>query len=40
MEGPVHALALHTFSPEEWQQRGEQAQASPECKGGSKADNV
>ena len=40
MEGPVHALALHTFSPDEWQQRGQQAQASPECKGGSKADNV
>jgi stress-induced morphogen len=39
MEGPVHALALHTFSPDEWQQRGEQVQASPECKGGSKADN-
>lgn len=38
MEGPVHALALHTYSPEEWQQREEQAQASPECLGGSKAD--
>ncbi len=38
MEGPVHALALHTFSPDEWQQREEQAQASPECLGGSKTD--
>ena len=38
MEGPVHALALHTFSPDEWQQRQQQAPASPECLGGSKAD--
>ncbi|MCV6613941.1 MAG: BolA family transcriptional regulator [Cellvibrionaceae bacterium] len=33
MAGSVHALALHTFSPEEWQ-----AQATPEspnCMGGS-----
>jgi BolA protein len=38
MEGPVHALALHTFAPDEWQQRQEQAPDSPECLGGSKAD--
>ena len=36
MEGPVHALALHTFAPDEWQQRAAPAQASPPCKGGSK----
>ncbi|WP_237060557.1 BolA family protein [Microbulbifer sediminum] len=33
MAGPVHALALHTFSPEEW--RG-QAPDSPQCLGGGK----
>ncbi|MFT4521040.1 MAG: stress-induced morphogen [Halioglobus sp.] len=38
LEGPVHALALHTYSPEEWQLREEGAPESPECLGGSKAD--
>ncbi|WP_308367986.1 MULTISPECIES: BolA/IbaG family iron-sulfur metabolism protein [unclassified Microbulbifer] len=33
MAGPVHALALHTFSPEEW---AGQAPQSPECLGGGK----
>ncbi|WP_346839534.1 BolA/IbaG family iron-sulfur metabolism protein [Microbulbifer sp. SAOS-129_SWC] len=33
MAGPVHALALHAYSPEEWQ--GE-APESPQCLGGSK----
>lgn len=33
MAGPVHALALHTFSPEEW---AGQAPASPECLDGGK----
>jgi BolA protein len=32
----IHALALHTYTPEEWQQRGASPQ-SPDCKGGSKA---
>ncbi len=27
----VHALALHTFTAEEWQLRGEQAAQSPRC---------
>ena len=36
LEGPVHALALHTYTPEEWRQR-EVAPASPACRGGSKA---
>lgn len=31
----VHALALHTYTPEEWQLL-EQAPQSPACKGGSK----
>lgn len=29
----VHALALHTFAPDEWARRG-QAPASPPCLGG------
>lgn len=33
----VHALALHTFSPEEWQSNN-QVPASPQCLGGSKHD--
>ena len=33
MAGPVHALALHLYSPEEWQ--GE-APVSPQCLGGGK----
>ena len=35
MQGPVHALALHTYTPEEWRQSGA-APASPQCLGGGK----
>jgi BolA protein len=38
LEGPVHALALHTYSPDEWRERQQQVPGSPDCKGGSKAD--
>jgi stress-induced morphogen len=38
LAGPVHALALHTYSPTEWEQREQVAPASPECRGGSKAE--
>ncbi|WP_213908366.1 BolA family protein [Stutzerimonas nitrititolerans] len=31
----IHALALHTYTPEEWQQQGV-APASPVCAGGHK----
>jgi stress-induced morphogen len=34
----VHALALHTFSPEEWQ-LSDSFPASPQCLGGSKSDH-
>ncbi|MDA7088341.1 BolA family transcriptional regulator [Pseudomonas sp. SA3-5] len=34
----VHALALHTYTPEEWAQQGA-APDSPTCKGGSKHDS-
>ena len=38
LEGPVHALALHTYAPEEWARRRQEAPDSPECLGGSKAE--
>lgn len=31
----IHALALHTYTPEEWQTRQENAPDSPACRGGS-----
>ena len=37
MAGPVHALALHTYTPDEWEAR-QSAPDSPNCRGGSKAD--
>lgn len=33
LKNPVHALALHTYTPEEWAATGA-APASPECHGG------
>ena len=36
LEGPVHALALHTFTPQEWAANGNPSPASPNCLGGSK----
>lgn len=35
--GHIHALALHTYTPEEWAAQGV-APASPTCRGGSKHD--
>jgi len=39
LAGPVHALALHTYTAAEWQQRQGEAPASPQCLGGSKHDH-
>ena len=36
--GQLHALALHTYTPEEWALQGV-APASPTCLGGSKHDH-
>ncbi|MCK5894320.1 MAG: BolA/IbaG family iron-sulfur metabolism protein [Endozoicomonadaceae bacterium] len=36
MKGDIHALALHTYTPDEWQ-RIEQTPESPSCKGGGKS---
>jgi len=30
----IHALGLHTYTPEEWQANQQQAPASPKCTGG------
>ena len=35
LQGPVHALALHTYTQDEWQQQ-DSAPDSPQCLGGSK----
>ncbi|MDR5906287.1 BolA family protein [Franzmannia qiaohouensis] len=37
LAGPVHALALHPYTPDEWQARGGQRPDSPDCRGGSRA---
>jgi len=37
LDSGLHALALHTWSPEEWFEKGGQAPESPPCLGGSKA---
>ena len=39
LQGPVHALALHTYTPQEWQARSQPAPESPDCLGGSKVDS-
>ena len=32
----IHALALHTLTPDEWLQRGAAVNDSPKCRGGGK----
>ncbi len=39
LSGGVHALAMHTFTPQEWTERGETATPSPACRGGSAAES-
>lgn len=34
MKGPVHALALHLFTPDEWRDQGGDVADSPDCRGG------
>lgn len=33
LAGPIHALALHLYTPKEWQAKGEQRPDSPDCLG-------
>ncbi|KMQ73873.1 BolA family protein [Marinobacter subterrani] len=40
LEGGVHALALHLYSPAEWEASGQAVPESPNCMGGSKKDPV
>lgn len=37
LRGQVHALALHTMTPEEWFAKGGEAPDSPPCLGGGKS---
>lgn len=36
LAGPIHALALHTYTPEEWSTRSGGAPLSPPCLGGGR----
>ncbi len=36
----VHALALHLFTEDEWQEKEQGSPVSPNCMGGSKKDSV
>lgn len=37
LAGPIHALALHTLTPDEWFERAGQVPNSPPCLGGGKS---
>ncbi len=36
LQGPVHALALHLYTHDDWRKRNGNAPMSPPCRGGSK----
>ena len=36
LAGPIHALSIHTFTKDEWQQRSGLVPESPPCQGGDK----
>ena len=38
LAGQVHALAIHTYTEEEWRRKNGSAPMSPPCQGGSKSD--
>ncbi|MER2493622.1 BolA family protein [Catenovulum sediminis] len=38
LEGPVHALAIHTYTEDEWEAQQGRVPLSPNCMGGSKSD--
>ena len=40
LAGSVHALGLHTHTPEEWLARGESVPPSPPCRGGAKRERA
>ena len=36
LDGTVHALAVHTYTPEEWLEQSAHSPDSPDCLGGNK----
>ena len=38
LNGKIHALAMHTMTPDEWFEASGQSADSPQCQGGSAAD--
>lgn len=40
LSGGVHALAVHTYTAEEWHKRFGDAPMSPDCRGGKSAEDV
>lgn len=36
LQNRIHALALHTYTPDEWKEQNKNAPASPPCLGGGK----
>ncbi len=36
LAGPVHALAMHTYTPEQWVKKGNVSPLSTDCMGGGK----
>ncbi len=36
LAGPVHALALHLYTPQEWEASGQTRPDSPDCQGGGR----
>ena len=39
LQKDIHALALHTYTDQEWYEQNEHAPQSPPCLGGSKAES-
>ncbi len=37
LQGGLHALAIHAWTPQEWFEKGGEAPSSPPCLGGSKS---
>ena len=36
LDGPVHALSMHTYTPQEWNEKNGAVRPSPPCLGGAK----
>ncbi|MFA0084514.1 transcriptional regulator BolA [Vibrio sp. 10N.286.49.C2] len=34
LSGVIHALAIHTYTPQEWAEKNQQSPISPDCAGG------